>query len=1077
MATPNFSNITEAKVSWVRPTNFIDKKKAFAGYEKAKKDNYAWDFVQFVTNLEKKWLVVEESTQIKNTKAQQLYQEQKRVDAQKAIWRKIPITEASGSEIRNDLVNDLWEWAKTFLAPSAWMLQWLADIGQWAVWKPIEFLTKKMLWAFWYSDESLESITTQSDISKWLNQEWAKIGREVWKFAWSMALTPWWSVWGIAKWLKWIPYMQEVAKRIAIGVWEWLAGNAAYNVATTDTLWTPVNLWVWAAIWGAFRWLPIIGNAMLPLRNKLASKLQLSWLMTRTKLENLQNILKQWGAEELAQWTPEDVAEWMFQRWLEGNKKVIMTKLDDIIDASTDMLDRKLSKVQWLHDTGTLDDILGMLQKEYDGAISGEFKKKYKTVEWMIAKKSKEWGLTIKEINEVKRMVYKDLNPFTASGKVKASAEDVAFANREIKNFIEDVAQRSGVTEDWLTIKLLNNEFAMADWLKKAIAQRDALDSVSWVLNFISHSGWPLAIGWTLWSQVWPFDRKTTLWQIGNIVVWALAGRAATSTAVTTKVAWWLRSIPKEQQAKILTIMKKWVKATDAEKNTLLQSFSKLDVDLIDDTDLNFSDEAAAISNSSIRNMVDNSTPQVAEQLDNVASPTADLWSILQKATDEELKANWFTATMIKQFRKKNPLTKVWTTESAIQDIAGKADEVLQEATPMSKVDDALPTAWKMEQKAKSLDNLDHTKSIEKAKAEWKTVEEFVKSKAPKYMREYVDKDWVITEYRYYDHSYPKTFIAKKDIWEWIKKWDIVALVKEKNEINAIHSPYTKWWFKYTIERKVSLDDFTNVIEQTPPTPTPAVWKPLQKIDNTLLSEARKYKSADEFVDKKWGLQGLLASPEDTSFFYNKNTYGGVRFPSSKKEVLDTIESMKKRGLSDDEISEKIVSKYGVVKKDLVLDDVVKDKVLSSKRLEDLWMPKKLYRWVSKEWPTGTAKYWNWIYSSPNKSNAKNYGDVSELRNDIAMPKSPIQFKNAMEFENRIDYDVLKSLWLKTKKEFYQKYPDIWEFVKQLGADGITIWPLDDMYVVKFTDKTGIWESPLWEAQLRKIREEANKTK
>lgn len=658
MATPNFSNITNAQVSGVRPTNFIDKKKAFAGYEKAKKDNYSWDFVQFVNNLEKKWLVVEESVQIKNTKAKQQYQEQKRIEAQKAVWRKVPISELTGSEIRWSLVDELWESAKTFLAPSVWALQWLSDIWQWIVWKPVEYLTKKMLWAFWYWDESLESITTQSDISKWLNPTGAMIGKEVGKFAWSMALTPWGAIWWTLKWLKWIPYMQEVAKRIAIWVWEWLVGNASYNVATTDTLWSPVNLWVWAGIGWAFRALPIIWNAMSPLRDKLASKLQLSWLMTRTKLENLQNILRQWGAEDLAQWTPEDVAEWMFQRWLEGNKKTIMTKLDDIADASIDMVDRKLTKIQWVHDTGTLDDILVMLQKEYDWAISWEFKNKYKSIEGMIAKKTKEWWLTIKEINEVKRMVYKDLNPFTASGKVKASADDVAFANREIKNFIEDVAQKSWVTEDWMTIKLLNNEFAMADWLRKAIAQREALDASSAIMNFISHSWSPLALWWVVWSGIWPFDKNTTSWWIGNIVVWALVGSAMSSTAVTTKVAWRLRSIPKEQQAKVLTILKKWVQATDTDKDILLQTFSKLDVDLIDDTNLSFSDEIADISRSSAGDMVDNTTSKIAtEVVDNV--PTATLDDLLKTATDEELKANWFTATMIKQFRKKNPIQTI----------------------------------------------------------------------------------------------------------------------------------------------------------------------------------------------------------------------------------------------------------------------------------------------------------------------------------------------------------------------------------------------------------------------------------
>jgi len=851
MATPSFNNISPAQVSWIRPANFIDKKKAFAGYERAKKDNYAWDFVQFVTGLEKKWYVVEESTQIKNAKATQQYKEQKRVEAQKAVWRKIPISEATISEIRWDLVSDLWEWAKDFLAPSVGALQGLADIWQWVIGKPVEYLTKTMLSAFWYSDESLDSITTQSDISKWFDEKKANIWREVWRLAWSMALTPWWAVWWTLKWLKWIPYMQEVAKRIAIGIWEWLAWNVAYNVASTDTLWSPVNLWVWAAIGGAFRALPIIWNALSPLRDKLASKLQLSWLMTRTKLENLQNILRQWWAEELANWTPEDVAEWMFQRGLEWNKKTIMSKLDDIADASIDMVDRKLSKIQWVHDTGTLDDILSMLQKEYDWAISWEFKSKYKIVEWMMAKKAKEWWLTIKEINEVKRMVYKDLNPFTASWKVKASAEDVAFANREIKNFIEDVAQRSGVTEDWLTIKLLNNEFAMADWLKKAIAQREALDSISWVMNFISHSWWPLAIWGTLWSQVWPFDRKTTMGQLWNIVVWALVGRAATSTAVTTKVAWRLRSIPKDQQAKVLTILKKWVNATDADKNTILPIFSTLDVDVIDNTNLSFSDEIADISNYSVRNSVDNTatqvdnlTPQATQQLDNVASPTADLWSILQNATDEELKANWFTATMIKKLRK-NPLTKASTAESATQSIVGKADEVLQTPSAVSKVDD--------------MENISIVEDIAK------------NAKSYKDFASKIDSDNSLF-YR----------VAKK-YWKDVNRW------------------YKEIW-----------SEFGGKVDDALPTAW-KMWqtaKSLDKIDDALLAEARKYKSADEFEkrfrDETYNANNVDKKISDKAKEFNKK-YVPLLEDWTTKKYKETIQSIiEDTTLDTDSMLEKI---------------------------------------------------------------------------------------------------------------------------------------------------------------------------
>jgi len=45
--------------------------------------------------------------------------------------------------------------------------------------------------------------------------------------------------------------------------------------------------------------------------------------------------------------------------------------------------------------------------------------------------------LTLKEINEVKKKINKDLAPYTASGKIKLSKEDIAAANRQLKTYIE----------------------------------------------------------------------------------------------------------------------------------------------------------------------------------------------------------------------------------------------------------------------------------------------------------------------------------------------------------------------------------------------------------------------------------------------------------------------------------------------------------------------------------------------------------------------------------------------------------------------------------------------------------------
>ena len=867
---------TTATVSWVRPTNFINKKQAFTAYERAKKDNYSWDFVKFVNGLEKKWWSVEESAQIKTAKAEAQFTEQKRQSAQKKVLRKIPISEATGSEIWNDLMNEMWEWAKTFLAPSVWALQWLSDIWQWIVWKPVEFLAKKFMWMFWFDDESLESLSTQSDISKWLNPTGAMIGKEVWKLAWSIALTPWWAVWWSLKALKWVKYMQEVAKRVAIWAWEWLVWNLAYNVASSDSVWTPVNLWVWAWIWAWFRFLPVIWNWLSAIAQKIpwiknarASKLELSWIMNRTKLEYLQDTLRQWGADELAKGTPEDVAEWMFQRGLEWNKQTIMWKLDEIADASMDMLSKKLSKVEWVHDTGTLDDILKMLDTEYSDGISTVVKNKAKTIQSFMAKKAKEWGLTISEINEVKKMVYKDLNPYTATGKVKVSKEDVAFANREIKNFIEQVAERAWVTSDWMTIKLLNNEYAMADGMRKAIAQKDALDAVSTITNFISHSGSPLAIWGIAGANVWPFDKNTTEWMIWNIIVWAMIWKVASSTTVRTKVANWLRAMPEAEKAGIYKVLKKGSEIVESDKQVLLNSLQKLDVDVIDNASVSFLDEAdiARLSNTSdnVIDWVPTTTPMATETAEQVV-PTASLDDMLKNATDEELKARWMTATAIKKLRKKQSFNSVSPTTNAIQDISQQWDELLQTPSVVSKVDDALPTAWKMDetvtQTAKSLEPSDLTESIKKAKAEGKTFEEWVWSEKddvlwltwPEKIIEKTDK--ILND------LYKKRMFLLDNWWTKHPDRDVVT-----NKINKRRNELVLWMPLY--DHKAQLRNERDKLDV--PT-TSAISKDIPK---ELIEEAKKYKSVEEFMER---LKYFVTTKADT---YNTKWLNAKKYADS----------------------------------------------------------------------------------------------------------------------------------------------------------------------------------------------------
>lgn len=92
--------------------------------------------------------------------------------------------------------------------------------------------------------------------------------------------------------------------------------------------------------------------------------------------------------------------------------------------------------------------------------------------------------------------------------------------------------------------------------------------------------------------------------------------------------------------------------------------------------------------------------------------------------------------------------------------------------------------------------------------------------------------DYVIVNYNWYTGKWYKNLhSAIDDLWQQIlNEWKIKIPISDKVRIQNERDrmgiwPITKIW----------------------PTTTPALWKPLQKLDDWLIAEARKYKSADDF--------------------------------------------------------------------------------------------------------------------------------------------------------------------------------------------------------------------------------------
>lgn len=166
----------------------------------------------------------------------------------------------------------------------------------------------------------------------------------------------------------------------------------------------------------------------------------------------------------------------------------------------------------------------------------------------------------------------------------------------------------------------------------------------------------------------------------------------------------------------------------------------------------------------------------------------------------------------------------------------------------------------------------------------------------------------------------------------------------------------------------------------------------------------------------------------------------GFYWDTGKKKLSDFLESFKKK--SSLPLSQKSEVKYSEPIEDNlapVIKATEESRYIVKKPFN---ITKNVYRWVWDSGGSWFASYWQWLYTTTNKSIAKEYAWKSGKILDISkwqLPENPLQFKTVMDYGNWLDYDVQKKLWMKAS-EFNAKYPDVWEFIKSLWHDWVVIW-------------------------------------
>lgn len=314
----------------------------------------------------------------------------------------------------------------------------------------------------------------------------------------------------------------------------WIEGAwdmTLYSIIADNKLPSREETGIGWAIGAAIPWLWAARKAGKKGLEKVAAKLELSWMLNPAKLNTIKNQLITEGVDLASAGmkkggTAEDVWKWMIERDMQWSKEQIIQKLWEHAKKSHALKKEVLKQSETLHN---VDSAKKSLEAMYE---------QVKWVPWLEEKAqrigelyNKDW-LTLSELDEVKSLLDDTINIYTNAGDVRAWAlkEWLDNVRKNLRKYIETEADKEGL---W-NIRLLNNETQVSRSLQDAISRKDSADAAREMLSIFSKGTIWGALGWT---AGWPFDWNTLPWKLWNILVWALAWQFLFSTQAKTKLA------------------------------------------------------------------------------------------------------------------------------------------------------------------------------------------------------------------------------------------------------------------------------------------------------------------------------------------------------------------------------------------------------------------------------------------------------------------------------------------------------------------------------------------------------------
>lgn len=552
---------TEQKIQGLAQQQFQSPKMELQSFQQQKQDN-TYDKTRFYDDVIK----VKEREQISTEEAWRLVMSAYQQRGIEVVG--LPYEQVLGQPIQQEPEN-LQGW----ILSSVWRgLDRNLELMDNTVWGALSNVPSIVWNTLWF----LADVVTPKQF-EWLwdtlREEWIRQRDDMRRALWVDPESFWASAWEFASelWTLFIPWGQatliskfpKATQKIrTLAQWLdnlWRNAPKSYNAIKTLTqsaligafeMW---KFWVvseWEVTWEDLAvWAianPVIGTTIKTIgkiTRPLAEKLQVMGLLNPARLNVVSQQLKQEWVERM------NVSQFLLKNNIKWNKESIIKQLNAIAKRSRTQVDDAIKTIPWKFKNESVDEMLSFLRRDL-ADVPGQ-KQAINKINQLFSQSKRGDGLTLQQIQEVKRLADRHTSLFTVAWDVKAWATKEWLANlrRDIKRFIEDTAKQNWVSN----IRQLNNNTQVSRTLSDAIKRKESADQARELVTMFAPTGIGALWGAATWNN--PFE------VLRNALIWGTLWGVAWSTTIKTNLASILnRLTPAERQGIINFIDSEWAK-------------------------------------------------------------------------------------------------------------------------------------------------------------------------------------------------------------------------------------------------------------------------------------------------------------------------------------------------------------------------------------------------------------------------------------------------------------------------------------------------------------------------------------